>query len=260
MGLRSAVGSPIFVNGRLWGSLVVATPETKPLPDDAEARTAQFAELVATSIANVEARSDLERSRARIINAEDEERHRVVRDLREGTQKHLAQTVMSVERARDRLEHSRPDAPDFVIEALRHAQAATDALRELAHGILPSALTDAGLEAGVKTLTSRMAIPVEVEVSVERLPQEVEATAYLVVSEALTNVAKHANAQGARVTASMEDGALRMEVCDDGIAGPSDERAESVALRDRLDVLDGSVDVESLPDGGTRFAARIPAR
>ena len=86
----------------------------------------------------------------------------MVRDLREGAQHHLAQTILTVEQARDRLEHSRPDALDFVIEALRHAQAARDELRELAHGILPSALTNAGLEVGVRTLTSRMAIPVEV--------------------------------------------------------------------------------------------------
>jgi GAF domain-containing protein len=258
VGLHSAIGSPIIVNGRVWASLVVAMSEAKPLPDDAEGRIAQFAALVATSIANVQARSDLAASRARIISAADEERHRVVRALREGAEKHLGQTIVTVEQARDRLEHSRPDAPDFVIEALRHAQAATDELRELAHGILPSALSDAGLEAGVKTLASRMAIPVEVDVSVERLPQEVEATAYLVVSEALTNIAKRANAQGTKVTASTEDRALWVDVCDDGIADPPAERAESIALKDRLDVLGGSVHVESLPHGGTRFAACIP--
>ena len=260
VGLHAAVGSPIVVNGRLWASLVVATPEARPLPDDAESRIAQFAELVATSVANVQARSDLEASRARIISAADEERRRVVRDLREGAQKHLAQTILSAEQAQDRLRPTRPDAPDLVREALRNAQAATDELRELAHSILPSALTHAGLEAGVRTLASRLAIPVEVDVSMERLPREVEATAYFVVSEALTNVAKHSDAQAAKVSARLEHRALQVSVCADGVGGAPIQGTGSVALRDRLAVLGGSLHVGREPHGATLIAACIPVR
>lgn len=259
-GLRSAVGSPIVVNGRLWGVIAVATSGTEPMPADAGLRIARFTELVATAIANVQARSDLAASRSRIIAAADEERRRVVRDLDEGARSHLAETIVTVEQARDRLEQGRPGAPGLVSEALRYAQAAMDELRELAHGILPSVLTTAGLEAGVTTLTSRMSIPVEVDVSAGRLPQAVEATAYFVVSEALTTIAEHAHAKAAKVTVRMDHRALRVDVCDDGVIGPPGEHTASVALRDRLAVLGGSLHVESLPRGGTRFTASIPVR
>jgi signal transduction histidine kinase len=258
VGLRFAVGSPVVVNGRLWASLVVATSEAKPLPVDAEARLAQFAELVATSIANVQARSELAASRVRIITAADEERRRVVRDLHDGAQRHLVHTILTVGLARRALEHDRHGAADLVKEALHHAQAATEELRELAHGILPSALTHAGLAGGIGELAARMPIPVEVDVSIDRLPQETEATAYFIVAEALMNVAKHANAREARVTARLDGRALHVDVRDDGIGGVRSEGTGLVRLRDRLAVLDGSLHVESPPHGGTLITASIP--
>jgi signal transduction histidine kinase len=260
VGLRFAVGSPIVVSGRLWASLVVATPEAKPLPIDAEARLAQFAELVATSMANVQARSELAASRARIITAADEERRRVVRDLHDGAQRHLVHTVLTVELARRALRQDRHGAADLVNESLHHAQAATEELRELAHGILPAALTHAGLAGGIGALAARMPIPVEVDVSIDRLPQQVEATAYFIVAEALTNVAKHAKAREARVTAHLDGRALHMDIRDDGIGGVRPEGTGLVRLRDRLAVLEGSLHVESPPHGGTLIAASIPVR
>jgi signal transduction histidine kinase len=260
VGLRFAVGSPIIVDGRLWASLVVATPEGKPLPLDAEARLAQFAELVATSIANVQARSDLAASRARIITAADEERRRVVRDLHDGAQRHLVHAILTVELARRALEQDRRAAADLVDEALHTAQSATEELRELAHGILPSALTHTGLAGGIGALAARMSIPVEVDLPIDRLPQQVEATAYFIVAEALTNVAKHANAQEARVTAHLDARTLHVHVRDDGIGGVRPEGRGLVRLRDRLAVLDGSLHVESPPHGGTLIKASIPVR
>jgi signal transduction histidine kinase len=131
-------------------------------------------------------------------------------------------------------------------------------LRELSHGILPAVLTRGGLRAGVETLAARMPLPVGVTVSADRLPAVVEATAYFVVAEALTNVAKHARATGATVRAHAQDDTLRLEVRDDGVGGARTDGSGLVGLADRLAVLDGQLRVESPAGGGTLVAAEIP--
>ena len=143
-------------------------------------------------------------------------------------------------------------------EALDHAEQATAELRELAHGILPAVLTQGGLRAGVDALASRMPVPVENDVSVGRLPAAVEATAYFVVAEALTNVAKHARAGRATVAARVEDDTLRVLVRDDGVGGARPDGSGLLGLADRLAVLDGRLLIESPADGGTLVAAHIP--
>jgi signal transduction histidine kinase len=167
---------------------------------------------------------------------------------------------MTLKLARKGLESGGEEAPQLVNEALQHAETATDELRELAHGIIPSILAHGGLRAGVRALASRMSIPLEIDVSADRVPQEVEATAYFIVAEALTNVAKHSDAQGAKVTAHLDSRALNVEVRDDGVGGAQPEGTGLVGLRDRLAVLNGSLQVESPPDGGTLIAASIPVR
>ena len=220
MGSRSAVGAPIVVDGRLWGVMVATSPEAGSLPADTESRLENFTELVATAISNAEARAELAASRARIVAATDEERRRVVRDLHDGAQQRLVHTVITLKlRPPRRRERARRTAAALLTEALDHAEQATAELRELAHGILPAVLTQGGLRAGVDALASRMPVPVENGVSVGRLPAAVEATAYFVVAEALTNVAKHARAERAAVTARVEDGTLVVQVRDDGVGG-----------------------------------------
>ena len=213
-----------------------------------------------TAISNVDAREDLAASRARIVAAADEERRRVVRDLHDGAQQRLVHTVVTLNLARSAIEEEREDAADLVSEAARRAEEATGELRELAHGILPSVLTRGGLPAGVRALASRMQMPVETDVSVDRLPAEVEATAYFVVAEALTNVAKHARAEQASVEAHMTDGQLRIQVADDGVGGADREGSGFLGLGDRLAVHDGTLSVESPAQGGTRVVAAIPVR
>jgi hypothetical protein len=136
--------------------------------------------------------------------------------------------------ARRALEDDSRGAPVLVAEALQHAEEATAELRELAHGILPSVLTRGGLRAGVGALASRMPVPVEIGISVERLPSAVEATAYFIVAEALTNVAKHSHANHAAVTARVEDGTLQVQVRDDGIGGAQPDGSGLLGLGDRL--------------------------
>jgi signal transduction histidine kinase len=132
-------------------------------------------------------------------------------------------------------------------------------LRELAHGILPAALTRGGLRAGVEALVSRVSLPVSVDVAVERLPASVEATAYFIVSEALTNVLKHARAARAGVTARVAHGTLRLEVSDDGVGGALGNHGTGLGgLEDRASALDGRLVVDSPPGGGTRVCALLP--
>ncbi|HEX3830642.1 MAG TPA: GAF domain-containing protein [Solirubrobacteraceae bacterium] len=257
-GIRSAVGTPIRVEGRLWGLMAAGSSQEQPLPPDTEARLGSFTELVATAIANAEARAQVAASRARIVAAADEERRRVVRDLHDGAQQRLVHTVITLKLAHRAMQNGDENAPELVTEALDHAQRATNELRELAHGILPAALTQGGLRSGVDALTSRMAVPVETAVSVGRLPAAVEATAYFVVAEALTNVAKHSRAAHAAVTARVGDRALEVKVRDDGVGGARPDGSGLLGLRDRLAVVDGQLRIESPADGGTLVAADIP--
>jgi signal transduction histidine kinase len=257
-GIRSAVGSPIIVEGRLWGVMAAGSSEEAPLPRDTEVRLASFTELVATAIANAEARAEVAASRARIVAATDEERRRVVRDLHDGAQQRLVHTIIMLKLAERALQNEQDDLPALLGEAREQAERANAELRELAHGILPDVLTQGGLRAGVDALASRMPVPVEIDVSVGRLPRAVEATAYFVVAEALTNVAKHGRAGHAEVTARIEDGTLGVQVRDDGVGGARPDGSGLTGLADRLAALDGRLRVESPVDGGTLVAAAIP--
>jgi signal transduction histidine kinase len=258
IGIRSSVGSPILVEGRLWGALAVHTKQPQPLPADTEARLENFTELVATAVSNTEARTEVAASRARIVAAADEERRRVVRDLHDGAQQRLVHTIITLKLAQRALQNEEQDLPTLLTEALDHAQRATDELRELAHGILPAVLIQGGLRAGVGALASRSPVPVEIDVSVGRLPAAVEATAYFVVAEALTNVAKHARAGHAEVTARIDDGTLAVRVRDDGVGGARRDASGLIGLADRLAAIDGELRVESPAGGGTLVAAAIP--
>jgi PAS domain S-box-containing protein len=258
LGIRSSVGSPILVEGRLWGALAVHSIQAGPLPAGTASRLLNFTELVATAISNAQARSDLAASRARIVAATDDERRRVVRDLHDGAQQRLVHSIVTLKLAHQALEPNEQPASELVGEALEHVQRAKVELRELAHGILPTVLTRGGLRAAVESLASRTPVPVEINVAPDRLPAPVEATAYFVVAEALTNVAKHAHATAATVQAQLEEDKLQLQVRDDGAGGARPDGSGLVGLADRLAALDGELRVHSPVDGGTLIAAEIP--
>jgi signal transduction histidine kinase len=246
-----------MVEGSLWGSMGAATVRPQ-FPADTEQRIAEFTELVGTAISNVQARSDLAASRARIVAAADEERRQVVRDLHDGAQQRLVHTIITLKLARKALPPNQEAASELLSEALEHAERANVELRELAHGILPVVLTQGGLRAAVGPLASQTPVPVEVDVSVDRLPAPVEATAYFMVAEALTNITKHAHATGATVRVHVEDGSLQLQVRDDGVGGARPDGSGLVGLADRIAVLSGRLRVESPADGGTLVTADIP--
>jgi signal transduction histidine kinase len=258
VGIRWSVGSPILVDGRLWGALAIHTRGPHPFPPDTEPRLENFTELVATAISNTEARAELAASRERLVTAAVAERRRVVRDLHDGAQQRLVHTILTLELAHRALENDAPGAWALVTDALGHAKGANDELRELAHGILPAVLTEGGLRAGVDALASRCGVPVETDVSVGRLPTAVEATAYFVVAEALTNVAKHSGAGRATVAARVEDGTVRVEVRDDGVGGVRPDGSGLLGMADRLAALGGQLRIESPAAGGTLIAADFP--
>jgi PAS domain S-box-containing protein len=257
-GIGSTVGSPIVVDGRLWGAMIAATRTDEPMPPTTESRMGKFTELMATAISNVQARSDLAASRARIAAAADDERRRVVRDLHDGAQQRLVHTVVTLKLACQEFQNDEEPGPALVTEALANAESAIAELRELAHGILPRALSHGGLRAGVEVLASRMPVPLECDVSVDRLPPAIEATAYFVIAESLTNVAKHARASGVTVAARVQDGTLTIRVQDDGVGGARRDGPGLLGLADRLAVLGGRLLVETPADGGTLIAADVP--
>jgi signal transduction histidine kinase len=259
LGIHSSVASPIVVDGQPWGGLVVHSKQTEPLPGDTEARLENFTDLVATAVANAESRAALAGSRARIVAAADESRRRIERDLHDGAQQRLVHAVIVLKLALRALSNDSPNAGELVAEALRHAEEANSELRELAHGILPAALTRGGLREGVNALVSRASLPVSSAVSDDRLPPAVEATAYFIISEALTNTAKHARAGHARVVARVERGELRVEIRDDGVGGARAGDSTGLGgLQDRVAALDGRLVIESPPGGGTRVCALLP--
>jgi signal transduction histidine kinase len=256
LGIRCAVAIPIMVEGSLWGAIASGTDRER-FPADAEHRMAEFTELAGAAIANAESRSELTASRARVVAASDATRRQIERDLHDGAQQRLVQTVVTLKLARRAFRTDDDAARALVAEALDHAQQAVGELRELVQGILPPILTRSGLRAAVETLATRMPLPVEIDVNDRRLPAEVEATAYFVVAEALTNVAKHSGASHASVVARVKDSTLQLEVRDDGVGGARRDGSGFVGLADRLAVLDGELRVESPPGGGTIVVAEI---
>jgi PAS domain S-box-containing protein len=256
--IRCSVAVPIMVQGSVWGSMGAGTTG-RPFPADTEQRMVEFTQLVGTAVASIQARDELAASRGRIVAATDDERRRVVRDLHDGAQQRLVHTIVTLKLARQALPPDQEAASELLAEALDQAERANVELRDLAHGILPTVLTRGGLRAAVEALASRMTVPVEVILgSVDRLSAPVEATAYFVVSEALTNIAKHAHATAATVRAHVADGMLELEVRDDGIGGARPDGSGLVGLADRLSVLDGRLRIESPADGGTLVSAGIP--
>ena len=203
---------------------------------------------------------DLRDARQRILTAADEERRRIERDLHDGAQQRLVAVTLTLRLAQSRIETDPAGAAELVAQAREEAQLAIDELRELARGIHPALLSDRGLGPALEALAARAPVPVEVSgVPEAPLPREVEAAAYFCTAEALTNVAKYAHASTAFVQVSVECDRLRVQVQDDGVGGADPDTGSGLrGLRDRVDALDGRLEVESPPGGGTRVTVEVP--
>jgi signal transduction histidine kinase len=227
---------------------------------DTEVRMAQFTELVATAVANAESGAELAASRRRIVATADEARRRIERDLHDGAQQRLVSTVVALRLARKELGDANGPVADLVDEALGNAQRGIDEVRELARGIHPRVLSSGGLGPALKTLAQRTAVPVKVDLQTDaRLPENVEVAAYYVASEALTNVAKHAQASEVCITANVDDRCIVLSIRDDGVGGADPSRGSGlIGLHDRVVALGGSLAVQSEPGAGTVLTAQIP--
>jgi signal transduction histidine kinase len=204
--------------------------------------------------------SDLRDARSRIIEAADAERRRIERDLHDGAQQRLVALSLTLRMAEKRAAEGTPDAAELVHKAGEEAGLALRELRDLARGIHPAILTNRGLPAALDDLAGRASVPVEVvEAPTERLPDQVEAAAYFVVSECLANIDKHAEATQATVALRPVDGRLEVVVTDDGRGGADLGNGTGLqGLEDRVGALDGKVALESPPGGGTRVQVSIP--
>jgi signal transduction histidine kinase len=259
LSLDGSVGAPVVVEGRLWGVIQAGWSGEESPPADTEKRMARFAGLLETAIANADNRDRLTASRVCLLTEGDEARRRVVRDLHDGAQQRLVHAIITLELANRAFQQNQAEkAEALVAEALEHAQQGNTELRDLAHGILPADLTRGGLRAGVRAIAARFELPVEVEVPAQRLPAEIERSAYFIMAESLTNVVKHSQAEGAEVRAFVDDGMLHVEVRDDGVGGADPDGHGLIGLRDRATALGGQLNIDSPPGGGTLVVATLP--
>jgi signal transduction histidine kinase len=259
-GLYIVAGAPIIVDGAVWGLVTIASTDGS-LPDRAEDRLAEFTELLGTAIANTQSRTELSASRARIAAAADETRRRLERDLHDGIQQRLVSLAL---KART-IEIMTPQLADEVRGELSlladGLDAALDELREVSQGIHPAILSEAGLGPALKALARRSAVPVALDLNLgRRLAERVEAAAYYIASEALTNVAKHARASVIDMRVDGCDGALTLSIRDDGIGGADPGRGSGIiGLKDRVEALGGTISVLSPPGHGTALHVQLPA-
>jgi signal transduction histidine kinase len=263
-GICCSAGSPVIVEGRAWGMILAFFGSDAPARtgDDTEQRLFAFTELVAMAVANTESRTQLAASRARVVAAADETRRRIERDLHDGTQQRLISLALELRTAQARLPAGQQDVP---AQWSRTAHGLTDViqeLREISRGLHPAVLEKRGLAPALRELVRRGSIPVQLDVRVSgRLPERVEVAAYYVVSEALTNAAKHSEASVVNVEARVAGDALRLVVTDDGVGGADPSRGSGlVGLGDRVEAAGGRLDITSPPGGGTSLVATIPLR
>jgi PAS domain S-box-containing protein len=199
----------------------------------------------------------LEESRARLVEAGDEVRRRLERDLHDGAQQRLVVSLMTLRRAASEADGT--SASPLLEQGIEHLEQGLAELRELARGIHPSQLSERGLAHAVGLLAERTPLPVEVDVLDGRLSQSVETAVYFTIAEGLTNVARYANATRARVSVAVLDGFATAEIADDGRGGASASGGSGLrGLADRLEAIGGSLELASPPRGGTVLSARVP--
>jgi signal transduction histidine kinase len=260
LGIRSAVGAPVVVEGRLWGVMVAAWTRAVELSDEVEVRMAEFTELVATAIANADSRAQLAASRARVVAAADESRRRLERDLHDGAQQRLVSLGLELRSAEASVPSGLTDLKAQLSHAAKGLGDVVEELREVCRGIHPVILSKGGLGPALKGLARRSPVAVDLDARVtRRLPKPVEVGVYYVVSEALTNAAKHAHASSVQVSLEEQESGLRLVVSDDGIGGADPGRGSGlIGLRDRVEALGGTFDVSSAAGEGTSLEVTIP--
>jgi signal transduction histidine kinase len=259
---RSTVGAPVVVEGRVWGTILAGTTKSQPFPDGTESRIMGFSELVAAAISSAVGREQVAALRARIVAAVDEARRLIGRNLHDGLQQQLVTLSLAL---RSVAAAAPPDRQELRAEISQVAEGLTGVLhdlREISQGLHPAILSEGGLGPALRMLARRSAIRVELEAPPDgRLPEQLEVAVYYVVSEALTNAAKHARASVVRVAVEQQDGVLDLSIRDDGAGGADPGRGSGlIGLRDRVEAMGGTLVVESPVGAGTSLHVALPVR
>ena len=263
LGVRSAVASPIVVEGATWGMITVLSCKSEPLPPDTEARLAEFGRQAGVAVAKAKSRSDLAESRARIVRAGDEARRRFERDLHDGAQQRLVSLGLELRAAEATLPREFGDLRRVLSRLGKGLNEVVDDLRELSRGLHPAVLSEGGLVPALSSLARRSAVPVELrlELDAERFEEPVEVAAYYAVSEALTNTAKHAQASQVEVRATRRDSWLDVIVSDNGRGGAVASSGSGLTgLIDRVEALGGTIHIDSPPGVGTAVQVKLPIK
>ena len=259
MGLESYLAVCLrAADGTHLGHMAVMDAGPMDAGEDDLAAMRIFASRAAAELERRQQESELRRSRVRVIDAADEERRRVGRDLHDGAQQRLL-GVSNLLKVASRSVGDDPKAAEILQLADEELRTAHAELRHLARGLHPVALSERGLLAALESLASGCEAEVSIDFEAEPVPQHVELAAYFVISEALSNASKHAGAGAVRVHVAQEPRALLVEVADDGRGGA--DAAAGTGLRglaDRIDAFGGRLQVQSPPGGGTLVSARMP--
>jgi signal transduction histidine kinase len=260
VGIRSSVGTPIYVAGRLWGVIAASSKSDVPFAPETESQMAEFTELVATAIANAESQEELRTSRARIVAASDHTRRRIERDLHDGVQQRLVSLALALRAAEARIPDGLREVEEELEQVVSGLGGVLEDLREISRGIHPAILAEGGLAPALKTLARRSAIPVDLDVRVrDRLPDRFEVAAYYSVSEVLTNAAKHSQASVVRIDVATRDGTLYVSLRDDGVGGADPAGGSGlIGLRDRVEALGGTLSLRSPRGEGTSLEIEFP--
>jgi signal transduction histidine kinase len=259
-GVRSAAGSPVVVEGRLWGVMIAFSTAAAPQPEGVEARMIEYTELVGTAIANAESRAKLTAARARLVAATDQTRRRIERDLHDGAQQRLVSLGLELRAA----EAGVPDGQSVLRQRISCTASGLtgvlEDLQEISRGLHPAILSKGGLPPAIKALARRSAAPVELDVRVDRrLDERIEVAVYYIVAEAVTNAIKHASASVVQIRLHVEGEQISLRVRDDGVGGAAlGEGFGLIGLKDRVEALGGTVTVESPSGEGTTLDVRIP--
>jgi signal transduction histidine kinase len=260
-GVGQVVTCPVIVDGRIWGKVAVGFLGSRVAPDDIEERMGEFVKLVACTIMQAEYRAELISSRARLVTASDETRRHIERDLHDGAQQRLIALGLALREA----EANAPAEDDALRQSLSnaadHLSGALAQLQEICRGLHPAIMKQKGLGAAIKGLTRRSPVPTELRIGIDqRLPDRIEIIVYYVVSEALTNVLKHADASNVYIDLSRNERGVHLAIRDDGVGG-ADLRGGTglIGLKDRVEAVEGTIEVSSPIGGGTSLRISIPS-
>jgi signal transduction histidine kinase len=259
-GYRAGVAAPISAGGQTWGLLLVASASAEGLPADAERRLGDFAELVALGLESAEAREQLNASRLRMLEAALEERRRLERNLHDGAQQRLVSLALQLHLLETQLAGAPEPTLRLVSSARRELGLAMQELRELARGLHPAVVTERGLAAGLASLAAAAALDVRIHgATEERLDEAIEACAYFVAAESVTNAVRHADATSVDIRVRRAPGALHIEIEDDGRGGADPDAGTGLrGLADRVEALGGRIAVGDRAAGGTVVSVQLP--